>query len=84
MEEGRRKRGPHDAGSARERRSGNQACSSCGCGVAVEAANAAIGRGSIGSPKDQVGRLMRETGIQATRGCAPVPLVSPAKPGMEG
>lgn len=38
---------------------------------AVAIANEAVGLSSIGTLADQVGRLLRETGIKPVRGCAP-------------
>ena len=40
---------------------------------AVAAANGAVGLDAHGSLTDQVGRILRETGIVATRGSAPAP-----------
>ena len=40
---------------------------------AVAAANSAVGLDTIGSLADQVGRLLRETGIQVSRSAAPPP-----------
>jgi len=39
---------------------------------AVRAANAAVGLDNIGTLADQVGRLLRQTGVKPTPGCAPV------------
>ena len=43
----------------------------CSLGEAIAAANRAVGLDSIGSLSDQVGRLLRESGIKAVRGSAP-------------
>ena len=43
----------------------------------VRSANAAVGLDNIGTLTDQVGRLLRETGIKPARGCAPGQQLSP-------
>ena len=48
---------------------------------AVTAANKVVGLDSIGSLNDQVGRVLRETGIKPVRGCAPGAAVLPSKGG---
>jgi hypothetical protein len=48
-------------------------------GEAVRAANAAVGLDNLGSLTDQVGRLLRETGVRPTRGAAPTAALSPGR-----